>query len=602
MRVALAWHWKRAESSKVQRPDARAVGERLARQFGPLLANPPEVVAHAGRHGSFSAIELPTRGWRAPFHELDARDGAWAYATEYPLNAARLLGRRPKDGALLALERELARAPGVPMRELYPPFGLFASRGEGEGVAVTVDGLGQGQLFEYEDAEVWAVANKPAAFEALGVELRLDPEAWPVRFTLGWFPEDSSGYRNVRRVGPGQRFELGSNGVSRRQVDALGDWVNPPARSPEDCLELARESIEQYVSDLTQLAKRPSVGLSGGWDSRAIASVLRSQGADFELRVRGHPERFDVLVAWKLAQVAGLPIRVKTQGGFPPDDAEACRNCMRRALAWQSGNMATLKHKTFLARKPGLDGGVANVMGQHSGIGKADFAVRIEAHELEPEQYERALLDSLMRDAPPMFTAETAARVRAEIASAYRRADDHGLRGLHRLHYFFLHEFTRRWGSATVNAQTGVVLTPFLNPGFIRAAFAFPPERIPAKPFHRHVTGTHAPDWAEIVYESHATKRDLREGRLELTGIEPPREDDLPAWRRGRRYGKYHQHLYWQQVGAPLVEEALDAMEQGAALGAWFQRSRDLEAWCGPKGQPDALVLAHLVEGSVSSG
>jgi hypothetical protein len=63
-------------------------------------------------------------------------------------------------------------------------------------------------------------------------------------------------------------------------------------------------------------------------------------------------------------------------------------------------------------------------------------------------------------------------------------------------------------------------------------------------------------------------------------------------WRRGKRWNKYHQALYWDLVSAPLVKEAL------ASEGWWreiFDRASAAEEWNRTKGVADALVVAHLL-------
>jgi hypothetical protein len=345
-----------------------------------------------------------------------------------------------------------------------------------------------------------------------------------------------------------------------------------------------------------ELWERPTVGLSGGWDSRAVTSCLRVLGADFDLRVRGQETHFDVLISAQLARIAGLPLRIKTEGGVPPATVEGLRQSMAKALLWQTGNFTTLKHKGFLAREGRelLDGGVVNVMGQHAGIGKADFARRIQAGSAPPEQYEERLLDELMGDAPPILRDEHLEAVRGTLRDSYRAALDHGLTGRGPLHFFFLHEYTRRWGAATVASQTGLVVTPFLTPDFIRAAYALPEEELETKPLHRHITGLHAPDWAAYPYTDQATEEDLLTGRI--PPVELPREDaeepELPRWRQTARFRRFHYKYYWKDVGKPLVKQAL------ADGGFWtevFDPERARATWSDTKSGPDIVLLAWLL-------
>jgi hypothetical protein len=136
------------------------------------------------------------------------------------------------------------------------------------------DGLGQSQLFEFNDGRLWAMSNKINAFKALDVKLKPEPEQWAVWSTLSRFPLTMAGYQNIRFLGPASQLRLNSTGIKRRKFDILSDWVNPQIQmSSEECLELARSSLLQQIQAGMPLWKKLSVGLSGGWDSRAIVST-----------------------------------------------------------------------------------------------------------------------------------------------------------------------------------------------------------------------------------------------------------------------------------------------------------------------------------------
>ena len=588
MRLALAWRWKGEPPTP---REATAVLERLAARFQPLFKSEPQATLRSVGPVHLASLELPVQGWTFPAAEDDGDD--WAFAPEPPLNAGRLLGAPPGEPLLVPLGRALRRDPAAVLRELIPPASLLASDAADGSFHAFTDGLGQGQLFEVETDRLWAISNRPSAFLALGIPLRPVPLEWATRFTLGWFPEGTTGYEGVRVLSPGEHVRVDAAGIRRETTDILGDWIHPEPMSADDALELARTSMVDYLEGLLPYMERPSLGLSGGWDSRAVASIMRSLDAPHQLRVRGHPERIDVMVAVQLAKMADMPIRVKAASGFPPNEPDELRTCLEKALLWHAGYMTLLKQKTFLSRKPQMDGGVVNLMGQHSGIGKADFAVDIAAHELEPDQYEDALLAFLMKPAPDSFTAATRQEVRERLRSCYRAADRYDLEGVHRLHFFYLNEFTRRWGAATVNSQTGIVVTPFLNPGLIRAAYAFPPERIPEKPFHSHVTGHHAPDWAAYPYENQLSSKMIKAGAVPpVEGVRVQAEKDPPPWRRVRRWGKYDHCEYWNHVGHDLVSEAL---AEGGFLSELFDADRLADEWRQRKGVADAIATAHLI-------
>lgn len=606
MLTFVLWRGKRT-GARSEAPEQTA--EKLQRTFASVFEGPPAAVLRSRGRTHLAFMELPVRGWRQPYFASDGRD--WALAGDYPLNARTVLGANGiacgVADTLLTLGRSLARDPEPLLRDLTPPFSLIYAAaaedddGKGEGAAngttwVHNDGLGQTQLFEYEDHEVWAVTNRIFALQALGIALEPDPEAWAARFAITWFPLDMTGYKRVRLLAPGTRMRISEQGIERSTHDVISDWVHPPERSPEQCLDLGLESLRSVFSESMQNWDCPTVGLSGGWDSRALVAILRNLQAEVSLRVRGSPGRYDVMISTELARIAGLHVRVKNEGGYPPEDHAGLRRSLAQALVWQGGHMSIPKHKTFLAKGNRLDGGVVNVMGQHGGFGKADFAVKTRAHELQPNQYEKALVEVVLKKMPPFTRPEMKDRVRELVIESYRAADRYGLVGLARLHFYFMHEYTRRWASATLSSQPGLVIAPYLNPDFIRACYGYPLEQIPAKPFHRHVTRAMAPEWADVIYEDQVTEEDIASGRLKPAKLKSRKRKvhQEDSWKRPRAHKKYSTSWYWRTVGGDLIREAF------AQDGLWtslFDADQARRAWDEAPGKvaPDAIAIAHVL-------
>jgi hypothetical protein len=201
--------------------------------------------------------------------------------------------------------------------------------------------------------------------------------------------------------------------------------------------------------------------------------------------------------------------------------------------------------------------------------------------------------------APDYLRQDRLAFVEDAVRQAYRAADRFGLDGLAPLNFYYLNEFTRRWGSATVNAQTGLVFAPWLNPGMIRACYAYPQREIAERPFHKHITRTLAPEWADIVYENQASEDDIRSGRIPALPedlVRSLKSDSTPAWQAKGRYRKMHDRTYWMEMGKPLAKEAL------AADGFWreiFDPAVATKKW---KYRPDDLVLAYLLPEVLEDG
>ena len=254
------------------------------------------------------------------------------------------------------------------------------------------------------------------------------------------------------------------------------------------------------------------------------------------------------------------------------------------------------KHLSFRVRGGFTRGGV-NVMGSHAGIGKADFAVTIGADKLDESQWEEALLAHFTAQRPVSLDASLHEPVREHILSSIREADRYDLAGLHKLHFLFLHEYTRRWAAGAINGAIDLVFTPFLNPDFIRAAYAFPAEELPKKPFHRHVIAKYAPDWADVPYDSEIANEEKH--RFEPVKLSKSKkafvESGTERWRPGDGgHRLFHRKFFWRDVGKPLMNEA--KKEGGPFIKRLFDQEtmRPLYKKC-----PDAIAVAHLLPGVI---
>ena len=585
--------WSDNGNAKIEMEPAQ-VAARIQGVFAPLFAGDlPQ--AHILGNGSVSlvSLELPVHQWKPAFFEQQS--DSWAFAPEYPINARSVLHahsiRFSEHNVLLTLSQCLQQDPEPFLRELTPPFSLIWRDGPTGQVFFQNDGLGMAQLFEYQQGEVWALTNRIQCLKGLGLAIEPEPVEWAARLTIGWFPLNLTGYKRIQFMAPGTQGSFSANGIQKKQCDVLPDWVHPTTMSENECLELGRTAMLALVEDTVPLCREPlTVGLSGGWDSRVVVALLRALKANFSLRVRGLPERSDVIIAHHLAKLAGMDIRVKTQGGLPPDDAQGCRKCISQALLWQSGYMDTKQHKSFLVKEKYLSAGKINIMGQHAGLGKADFARKIHADTLQPSQYEAHIMEEMMKGMPSFTRTQLHDSVYDLILKAYNQADAYGLTGLRKLDFFFLFEYTRRWASGSLNSSMALVFAPFLNPNFVRACYAYPVEKLPTKPFHRHITAYYAPDWKNVPYEDQKTRKELK-----AMGIEPPKVPDhkvttpLSTWKRAKGNRNFKSSAYWQEVGAPII---FNAIEQGGFWTTIFDPDLVKLQW---ESAPDAFAIAYLL-------
>lgn len=574
--------WRRIDDPN-SGPDSKKVVKKLGEIFAPLFEHLPAERIHSTPTARLAYLELPVRRWCVPLIEREKT--CWSFAPEYPVNARIALesnGSDPGNGSIVpSLCRNLQKNPTPFLKDLAPPFSLIWSDENNGETFVQNDGLGQAQLFEFEHDGLWAVTNKLFALNALGASLELDAEQWAVRFALGWFPLEMSGFKSVRFVPPGTQLRLSKTGVHRKSIDVISDWVSPEPMSKQDCHEMARASLIEFIEQAKPLWQKPGAGLSGGWDSRAVVASLRASGVRYSARVRGHVERPDVIIASRLAEIAGIKLKISTSGGLPAGDSEGCRQSINKALLWQSGQLTTHKHISFLAGKKHLAGGSVNVMGAAGEICRGYYLKKIKTARWEPAKAENHFIKELTSRFPPYLTEKMRDLSQEVILAAYRRAASYQIAGLRRLDFFYLFERTRRWCSGALGAQPGQAITPFLNPDLIRATFSYPVADLVSSPFHRHVIAIHAPEWSEIPIADDIA-----------AGI-PPRQDRDSEWHLPVANEVYDRQLHWREVGESLINDALDRggywneiFDHHAARGQWHKA-------------PDALAIFHQLSHTV---
>jgi hypothetical protein len=216
--------------------------------------------------------------------------------------------------------------------------------------------------------------------------------------------------------------------MSRTIHDVLSESVNPGDLSQADCLEMARCSLLKQIRAGMPLWEKPFADLSGGWDPRAVVSSLCALGAQFSASVTGQEELRDVIVASKLAKIAGFDLRViGGWAGLPADTPEECRRRISLALLWQAGYIVNHQHKEFLSNYTHLGGGKLDIMGARGEIGRGVYSKMIKAESLDEREYEEQLITKLMGKIPPLIRQGLHDRIREMIQEAYRQADRFGL-------------------------------------------------------------------------------------------------------------------------------------------------------------------------------
>lgn len=592
MQLILAW--KREKGL----PPVEIAASNMIKMFNELFDFVPKLHTYSGLDYELVYLEQAPHGWKASYHERNEHE--WALSLDYPFNVRRVCGN-PGDEPLLAASRDLNVNPHTTLGKLSPHFALFSGDNAGTGLRIQIDGLGFCQLYEFQLGGRWAVSNRISAFRSLGIQPRPDPSQFAVKFALKGFPNELTGFKNIRQFSPGQRVVLSGGEISTDQVDVLSTWVNAQHWSRETSLEIGRQSILEELRSVNDLWETPVwTGLTGGRDTRALVSTLLSTDIDFHLRVRGRESSYDVKIARDLARIAKRPLKVENDAVLPPAAPKELLRKARQAALWQAGHQLPNLIKMFLSGKDRLDGGFTNLMGQHGEIGRGMYEIYLglTPPSLSDDENERRLFDMFSANKLSVLQPAYRDRAREEFHIGYNlRANQYDLHGWRRLNFYGLTQQTRRYNSGGHYAQPGQVVTPFLNVDFIRASYCLPVEQLRLHPFHEYMVAKNYPAWSGVEYDQELIARDAKRRRTSIGAIAHRTRYYLTqlgagrnAWTVPQGTDDYTPWRYWNTVG----EEPLKSIIRN---GGMWEKVFDVDKVSrDPHSVADELLLLSAIE------
>lgn len=599
MQIVLAW------GARSSFPEIDVVEFNLLRLYQELFSLKPRVRKIKGIQFNLLALEIPVSGWLPSHFEKNKKK--WAYCVDFPFNARSVcmsscFGSEGQD-LLLPVAYSLEDSAFETLSRLSPHFALFWGDLEGRELNIQMDGLGFCQLYNYSNGDAWAISNKVSAFKGLGLSVQPDPSQFAIKFALRGFPNQLSGFKHIRQLLPGERLKVldQSPVLHESTVDVLNGWTRSTGLLQEESLELGRRALIQELQAVEEFCEKPILaGLTGGRDTRAIVSSLLASSVDFRLRVRGRMNSYDVRVAKELANVAGLPLVIESDDVFPPGDVDGLEQAAKMAVLWQGGHQLPNLLKMFRWADPKVDGGFANLMGQHGEIARGMYEMLLK---FEPPSYPDGKNEELIFN---MYSASAIGRLRNsfqrqardEFHIAYnQRADMYGLYGWRRCAFFNLFQHTRRYVSGGHYAQKGQVITPFLSVDFIRASFNHPVEMLRFSPIHKYIVKVNYEPWSYVQYDKELMANENEKRKAVVQGLREKFKyysgqflGGRRAWSQPYRGEEYIPWRYWRIVGEPLVKKSL---ERGGLWEEVFDPDQVFKAW---ESVADELLLLYALE------
>jgi hypothetical protein len=456
--------------------------------LGKLAAAGPRVRPALQSDGAalFSTTPLP------PYHRAD---GAFAFSW----------GER----------RPAAAGDWMSVAETYETPGLI---GEGPRVTLHTGALGLVDVYYVRQGDAVYFSSLIQPLLSL-VPIEIDWSAWAsiiqVTFPLG----EATPYRQVRRLPGSSALVFDGEGLSTER--RLPRWLRTEPyetwTSPEEILGILHDVYKEYDG------RKLLVPVSGGYDSRLLASVARARGADVESWTTSPDDGTDTDIAFarSITRELGIPHRVVTQdpADYPADAVEVARRLeyLTPHHAWYAP-FAEEVHGAGRILVDGLAGGplLKNFMVSEAALGATTQAER-----------SAALLSSLSLGAPsrPMLSP-AAERWVAESVAAQFAADTSMFHG-HRaeLPLSVLHTRTVRGiARSAVNlvGPEASFAAPFIHPDFFDAALSVGVARKDRGKFYRELLHAANPRVAALP-STNVVKQPLR--RVPLRSTAAPARD-----------------------------------------------------------------------------
>ena len=354
-------------------------------------------------------------------------------------------------------------------------------------IELITDFLGIGQAYYLHRDNMWIISNSVNLILRVSKATTLDPLGVSLFLSTRAVGDDRTLRRDIRAIPGGQlwQWQIGTNGPKQHVYYPHGKLAGKRQKV------LTRQAIKELADELVGLCNSLAssfgelqCGLTGGRDSRLLASLLISGGIPARYYTEGLPGSADVEIGAEIAQSFDLPHEIIT---FTVEDIlENWETLSRRLVEWNDG-MVNLWQITNAALPAHIDCLTVKLWGV-GGENARGFYTKPEnlfCH-LGLEDIQELLIKKLVQDYGGLIRNEAKELVQDYLKQKVAQAFEQGFSSLDLLDYFFVSERTRR--SIGSNARKAMPATdlfaPLLTRPFIEAVFAISARYRYSEPLH----------------------------------------------------------------------------------------------------------------------
>lgn len=394
---------------------------------------------------------------------------------------------------------------------------------EKEEMVIYNDALGLNRLYilETEKGVFWS--NRPSALLIFSnTKAEIDLESWKIYAAAGWFINDCSPFKNIKRVKPGILYKTNIRDTKLYEITETS--------SIQKLIELTRDKTASYREIADQMAKeleafnklwkvKPQIDISGGNDSRvAAATIIHSNIDNYTFRSIEDIDE-EVLTAKLLLDKANVDKNIKVLNPLEYiNNQETLVDRVMKILFEFDGDFATVMVNSPIIEDNQFESiDKTLVFGFGGEVSKGAFYSNQRWLDKLSKLGEEAAFYRLTTHFSKVGCVSKASLdlMNSEIKKILNLSKAYGVINLKELDFFHFYERLRRWTPIGDKANS---FSPFLNKHFISLGLNNEPQDNMEIKVHKNIIYEMQPEWNEVPFfkatPEQSKEKDIKNLRL----------------------------------------------------------------------------------------
>lgn len=385
------------------------------------------------------------------------------------------------------------------------------------------DALGLNRLYilETEKGVFWS--NRPSALLIFSnTKAEIDLESWKIYAAAGWFINDRSPFKNIKRVKPGMLYKTNIHDSKLYEI-AETNSIQKLIELTKDKAASYREIADQMTKELEAFNKlwkvKPQIDISGGNDSRvAAATVIHSNIDNYTFRSIEDIDE-EVLTAKLLLDKANVNKNIKVLNPLEYiNNQEPLVDRIMKILFEFDGDFATVMVNSPIIEDNQFESiDKTLVFGFGGEVSKGAFYSNQRWLDKLNKLGEEAGFYRLSTHFSKVgcVSKDSLDLMNIEIKNVLNLAKAHDITNLKELDFFHFYERFRRWTPIGDKANS---FSPFLNKHFISLGLNNDPQDNMEIKVHKNLIYEMQPEWNEVPFfkatSEQSQEKDIKNLRL----------------------------------------------------------------------------------------